>query len=107
MINGKSIISIIPARDGSKGLPGKNIKKLHGQPLISWTIKQALSSAYIDTVVVSTDSQDIANTSEAYGAQVPFIRPHVLATDDDALCQWFSIALVLDRRRATRDFSPG
>lgn len=81
MINGKSVISIIPARGGSKGLPGKNIKHLSGKPLISWTIKQALSSKHIDTVVVSTDSQDIANISKSYGAQAPFIRPVNLATD--------------------------
>lgn len=81
MIQGKSVISIIPARGGSKGLPGKNIKNLCGRPLISWTIEKALSSNYIDTVLVSTDSQDIANVSKSFGAQVPFMRPDNLATD--------------------------
>ena len=82
MINGKSVVSVIPARGGSKGLPGKNIKLLHGKPLISWTIEQALSSNYIDNVVVSTDSINIANVAKDSGAEVPFIRPDNLATDD-------------------------
>jgi len=82
MINGKKIIAIIPARAGSKGLPGKNIRNLCGKPLISWTIENALESKYIDTVVVSTDSEEIAKISRFFGATVPFIRPVELATDD-------------------------
>jgi len=82
MINGKSVISVIPARFGSKGLPGKNTKHLCGKPLIAWSIEQSLSSNLIDTVVVSTDSNEIANISKDYGAEVPFIRPSNLATDD-------------------------
>ncbi len=82
MINGKKIIAIIPARAGSKGLPGKNIRNLCGKPLISWTIESALESKYIDTVVVSTDSEEIAKISHFFGATVPFIRPVELATDD-------------------------
>lgn len=76
------MIAIIPARGGSKGLPGKNIKELDGKPLIAYTIECALQSKYIDHVVVSTDDQEIADISIKYGAEVPFLRPDYLATDD-------------------------
>jgi CMP-N,N'-diacetyllegionaminic acid synthase len=82
MINGKSVIAIIPARAGSKGLPGKNIKDLCGKPLIAWTIESGLASKYIDTVVVSTDSPVIADIAQQYGAAAPFLRPSRLATDE-------------------------
>ncbi len=81
MINGKSILAIIPARGGSKGLPGKNLKKLAGKPLVSWTIEQALASKYLDKVIVSTDDDEIADVSRKYGAEVPFKRPPEYATD--------------------------
>jgi len=74
------ILALIPARSGSKGLPGKNIKIFNGKPLIAWSIKEALSSKYLDKIVVSTDSENIARVSRKYGAQVPFIRPKRLAT---------------------------
>lgn len=75
------MIAIIPARGGSKGLPGKNIKELNGKPLIAYTIECALQSKYIDHVVVSTDDPKIAAISIKYGAEVPFLRPACLATD--------------------------
>ena len=75
-------IAIIPARSGSKGLIGKNIKLLLGKPLICWTIESALSSKNIDLVMVSTDSEEIANISINCGAEVPFIRPLNLASDE-------------------------
>lgn len=81
MINGKSVIAVIPARGGSKGLPGKNIKILCGKPLIAWTIEAALSSQFIDEVMVSTDSEEIASISKKFGAKIPFIRPANLARD--------------------------
>lgn len=82
MISNQNILAIIPARAGSKGLPGKNIKSLCGKPLIAWTIEAAIKSKYIDKVIVSTDSENIANISKKYGAKVPFLRPDCLATDD-------------------------
>ena len=82
MINEKSIIAIIPARSGSKGLPGKNLKLLNGIPLVSWSINHALASSHVDHVLVSTDSPEIASISLAGGAEVPFIRPKHLATDE-------------------------
>lgn len=81
MIDGLPVIGIIPARAGSKGLPGKNLRPLCGTPLIEWSIRRALESKYLDTVLVSTDSLEIANLARERGAYVPFIRPHALATD--------------------------
>jgi CMP-N-acetylneuraminic acid synthetase len=74
-------LALIPARSGSKRLPGKNVKPLGGHPLIAWTIKAALASGCFDRVVVSTDSAEIARVSTAYGAEAPFLRPQPLATD--------------------------
>ncbi len=68
------IIAIIPARGGSKRIPGKNIIDFCGKPLIAWTIEAALASGIFDRVIVSTDSQDIADVSIKYGAEVPFLR---------------------------------
>lgn len=81
MFKKKTILAIIPARGGSKGLPGKNIKPLCGKPLIAWSIEQAKSSKYIDEIFVSTDSQEIADVAIDYGIQVPFLRPKELASD--------------------------
>ena len=81
MINEKSVLAIIPARGGSKGIKGKNILSIEGKPLIAYTIEAARASEYIDTVIVSTDNQEIADISKAYGAEVPFLRPAELASD--------------------------
>lgn len=80
MLNNKKILAIIPARGGSKGLPNKNILNCAGKPLISWTINAALAVTEIDKVVVSTDSKEIAELSEKYGA-VSIMRPAKYATD--------------------------
>ena len=82
MINGKSVLAVIPARGGSKGLPRKNISKLADKPLIAWTIESANGSKYIDRSIVSTDDQEIADTALKYNGMVPFLRPSKLATDD-------------------------
>ncbi len=82
MINRKKILAIIPAREGSKRLPNKNILNLAGKPLIAWSIEAAKASKYIDTVIVSTDSEKIATISKSYHAEVPFLRPGELATDE-------------------------
>ncbi len=76
------MIAIIPARGGSKGLPGKNIKLLHGKPLIAYTIEAALKANHVNRVVLSTDDSKIADIAKKYGAEVPFMRPENLATDD-------------------------
>lgn len=83
------IVSFIFARGGSKGLKNKNILRFAGKPLIAWTIEQALHHPVIDRVLVSTDSHEIAEISETYGAEVPFIRPAELATDfSSELLSW-------------------
>ena len=74
-------IAIIPARKGSKEIPGKNIKNLAGKPLIVWTIEQALRSKKISRVIVSTDCIQIAEISKKNGAEVPFLRPKKYAQD--------------------------
>ena len=85
MLKNKKILAIIPARGGSKGLPGKNIKKLAGKPLIAWTIDQAKKSKYIDKLIVSTDSKEIAEISKKYGAEIPFLRSKKLAQDNSSI----------------------
>ena len=76
-----STVAFIFARGGSKGLPGKNVLDFSGKPLIAWSIEQALAVKRIDRVIVSTDSETIANIAKEYGADVPFIRPAEFATD--------------------------
>ena len=75
------MIAIIPARGGSKGLPGKNIKPLNGKPLIAYTIEEALKTKNITRVIVSTDDSEIAEVAKKYGAEIPFMRPKSLADD--------------------------
>lgn len=75
------ILAFIPARGGSKGIPHKNITPLAGEPLIAYTIKAAKESIYIDDVIISTDSESIAEVARDYGAQVPFMRPADLSGD--------------------------
>ena len=82
MYNGNKILCIIPARSGSKGIPGKNIKPLCGKPLIAYSIEQALGTDLIDRTIVSTDDEKIAEISRSFGAGTPFIRPASLATDE-------------------------
>ncbi|MEK7067231.1 MAG: acylneuraminate cytidylyltransferase family protein [Patescibacteria group bacterium] len=77
-------LGIITARGGSKGIPGKNIKKLGGKPLIAYTIETALKSGVFDRVILSTDDRKIAEVGRRYGAEVPFMRPKELAKDDTA-----------------------
>ena len=75
------MIAFIPARGGSKGVPGKNIKDLCGKPLIAHTIEAALKADKIDRVIVTTDDEDIARVAREAGAEVPFLRPDYLASD--------------------------
>ncbi len=81
MFKNNTILALIPARGGSKGLPGKNILPLDGKPLIAWSIEQALQSNMCDKIVVSTDDEEIAKTARQYGAEVPFLRLRELAAD--------------------------
>ena len=83
-------IALIPARSGSKRLPGKNIKSLNGVPLIAYTIKSALNSNLFTEVIVSTDSQEIADIALHWGASVPVLRPPEYARDSSPDIEWIS-----------------
>ena len=75
------ILGVIPARGGSKGVPGKNIRPILGKPLIAYTIETGLKSRLVTDVVVTTDSEEIQAIALNYGAECPFLRPNELATD--------------------------
>ena len=75
------VFAVIPARGGSKGIPKKNIYPLCEKPLISYTIESAIKSNVIHHLIVSTDSNEIAEVARSYSVDVPFIRPHVLSSD--------------------------
>lgn len=77
-----NILAIIPARGGSKGLPGKNIKLLNGKPLIGYTIEHALEADRLTKVVVSTDDTEIRSMAIVAKAEAPFLRPAYLAQDN-------------------------
>jgi N-acylneuraminate cytidylyltransferase/CMP-N,N'-diacetyllegionaminic acid synthase len=81
MIDDKKVLALVPARSGSKGLPLKNIRPLHGKPLLCWPIETAQASRYVDRVIVSTDSAEFADIAKKAGADVPFLRPAELASD--------------------------
>jgi len=75
------MVAIVPARGGSKGLPGKNIKPLAGKPMIGHTIEAATQSNQISDIILSTDDPEIAEVAKSFGANVPFMRPAELAGD--------------------------
>lgn len=77
----KNILGLIPARGGSKSIPGKNLVDLGGRPLIAWTIEAALNSS-LSKVIVSTDSFEIASVCKLLGAEVPFMRPEKISEDN-------------------------
>lgn len=76
------MLAIIPARGGSKGLPGKNVKPLCGKPLIAYTIESALAAKSIDRLILSTDDEEIAEVAQKFGVEIPFMRPAELAQDN-------------------------
>lgn len=81
MILGKKLLAVVPARSGSKGLQGKNVRIFREKPLLQWSVEHGLGSQFVDKVIVSTDSEEIATVARQCGATVPFIRPWELATD--------------------------
>ena len=83
------IVAVIFARGGSKGIPQKNLKNFCGKPLIGWAIEQVIASGVARRVIVSTDDVSIASVAKSFGADVPFMRPANLATDDSPeLLSW-------------------
>ena len=87
------ILAIIPARGGSKGVPGKNIRSLCGKPLIYWTIAEAKKSKHVNRWIVSTDDEEIAKIAKSCGAEVPFLRPKEISQDLSTDVECFTHAL--------------
>jgi CMP-N-acetylneuraminic acid synthetase len=93
-----SAVAFIPARQGSKRVPHKNIRALGGHPLIAYTIAPALDSGIFESVIVSTDSEEIAAIARHYGAEVPFLRPASFASDTSPDIEWLEHTLTELRR---------
>ena len=89
----KNVVGIILARGGSKGVPGKNLRYISGQQLIGFAIQHANESDLVTRIVVSTDSEDIANCAKRYGAEVPFMRPAHLSGDEATLHSGYEHAI--------------
>ncbi len=102
--NKKHILAVIPARGGSKGIKGKNIKRFCGKPLISYTITTAQQSKLFDHIIVSTDSAEIAKVAKKYGAEVPFLRPTKLAQDTSNIVD--AIIHLLDFLASSNGYRP-
>lgn len=98
-----AIVALIPARAGSKRVPGKNIRPLAGHPLIAYTIAAARQSGIFDRVVVSTDDETTAAIARHYGAEVPFLRPAEFATDTSPDIEWLRYTL---RRFRDEGYTP-
>ena len=79
------VLGLVPARGGSKGVPGKNIKLLAGRPLLEYTARAARESGVLDRIVLSTDAAEIAEVGRQVGLEVPFLRPAALAADDSPM----------------------
>ena len=88
-----SAVALIPARQGSKRVPGKNVRALGGHPVIAYTIAPALDSGVFESVIVSTDSEEIAAIARHYGADVPFLRPPQFAGDTSPDIEWLDYTL--------------
>src|SRR5215216_3869187 len=88
-----SILALIPARAGSKRVPGKNVRPLGGHPLIAYTIAAAIDSGIFQRVIVSTDSEDFAVIARYYGAEVPFLRPAEFSGDTSPDIEWVEYTL--------------
>ncbi|MDD5627229.1 MAG: acylneuraminate cytidylyltransferase family protein [Patescibacteria group bacterium] len=94
MYKKENILAIIPARGGSKSVPKKNIHSLLGKPLLYYAIKEAKRSKYIDRLICSTDSKEIAAVAKKYGCAVPFLRPSRFSRDTSQDIEWYRHALV-------------
>ena len=92
-MNQSPTVAFVFARGGSRGLPRKNLALLGGRPLITWSIEVALESSLIDRVIVSTDDEEIAEVARRAGAEVPWLRPAALATDDSPEIQSWQHAI--------------
>lgn len=91
MIKGRKVLGLITARGGSKGVPGKNIRVVNGDPLIAWTINAGKASKYLDRLILSSDDNEIIEAAKVFGCDAPFKRESKLAKDETP-----SIDVVLD-----------
>ena len=82
MFHNHKVVSLICCRGGSKGIPGKNIKEFCGKPLLGWILEAAKEAKVFDDIILSTDSEEIAEVGRFYGATIPGLRPDDLSTDD-------------------------
>jgi N-acylneuraminate cytidylyltransferase len=99
MTNGRSVIGVICARGGSKGVPRKNVRPLGGRPLVAWTIEAAQRARSLDRVILSSDDEEIIATAKSWRCEVPFVRPAELARDDSPIEDALIHAIdTLDRR---------
>jgi CMP-N-acetylneuraminic acid synthetase len=89
----RTAVALIPARQGSKRVPGKNVRLLNGHPTLAYTIAPALESGVFESVIVSTDSEEIAAVARHYGAEVPFLRPAAMASDRSPDIEWLEYTL--------------
>jgi len=103
-VDPRSIVALIPARANSKSIPRKNLRIIAGKPLLAHTIAHALGASRIGRVIVTTDSEEIAETARAYGAEAPFLRPAELAGDFSLDVEFYRHALEWLRRE--EDFVP-
>lgn len=104
MIEDLSVLAVIPARAGSKGLAQKNLLNLNGHPLVAWSIMAGLESKYIDSVLVSTDSCEIQEIAQEYGAEAPFLRPSKLAQDNSSSYKVVEHAIHFLRENQGREY---
>lgn len=89
----RTAVALIPARHGSKRVPGKNVRRLGAHPVLAYTIAPALDSGVFDAVIVSTDSEETAAIARHYGAEVPFLRPAQFAGDTSPDIEWVEYTL--------------
>ncbi len=103
-MSSSEVLAIIPARGGSKSIPGKNIKAFAGYPLIAFSIAAGLTAKSVSRVIVSTDDEQIAEISRSYGAEIPFLRPGEFSRDDTPDLPVFQHAL--EWLQANEDYQP-
>lgn len=99
------VLGLVPARGGSKGVPGKNVRPLAGHTLLEYTARAARESGVLDRIILSTDSPDIADAGRRAGLEVPFVRPAMLAADDTPMVPVIEHALAeLSREHWSPEF---
>ena len=99
-----SVLCVIPARGGSKRLPGKNIRDFLGKPLLAWTIEAAQKSGVFDRIILMTDDEKIAEVGKKYGAEVPFMEPEEFAGDNVYVAE--PLKYTLKRLKEEENYSP-